>query len=755
MNYTKLIVNILQGWATQHPVLKGGFGWGSDYDVNRKTNQIYPRLFIETPFSGLMEPRQAGRPNPTSVFTLTFAVIEKQPNGSDLNYEDKHLLEEQDGDEMWPGTDDLEMFVNDEKLRLLDETEGITKELIRWLHNFHRQNVPGLPELKVVNQARFISFDTAYADVVLGYRVEVDLSLTAQWDTCDDPVGYEFLDFSSNGPISYGLSCATLETCPVIIDLRADVDQLRVDVDAIIEEPGTPGMSAYEVAVENGFEGTEVEWLASLVGPQGEQGIQGVKGDTGDQGIQGPKGDKGEPGQDGTAGKNGTNGTDGISPPGVYPVNQNPNDSSPEGAQAGSYAIFTGKFGEQVLLYGPYDPDSSPSWSGPVDLKGPQGEQGDTGATGPQGAAGADGVAGMAGSQIYTGSGIPATNDFSVGDFYIRTSNGAYYRKTGVATWTLQGNLTGPAGTNGTNGTNGVDASFDYGDGSDGDVVLSVASTTLTRSMFYNNLTINSGCILNTGGYKVYVKDTLTNNGFILRNGNNGGASVANNAGTSGAALVATDTGGSTLGTAGIAGVVGVGVQATASTSPIGMGGNSGGGGNGGNGTSGSGGVLGAATVSTYRPFRAVCNHLIYGITLVQGGAGGRGGASGAGDGTVAGGGGGGAGSGGGVLFIRAKTLVNSGAIQALGGNGGGGGTPTGGNCGAGGGGAGGGGGWVYIITQTYSGSGTVTAAGGTGGTNGAKTGTGTVGNTAGSAGQAGRWMIYTASNQTWTFGQS
>ena len=35
---------------------------------------------------------------------------------------------------------------------------------------------------------------------------------------------------------------------------------------------GTRGYSAYEIAVQNGFVGTEQEWLDSLVGPQGEQG---------------------------------------------------------------------------------------------------------------------------------------------------------------------------------------------------------------------------------------------------------------------------------------------------------------------------------------------------------------------------------------------------------------------------------------------------------------------------------------------------
>ena len=42
---------------------------------------------------------------------------------------------------------------------------------------------------------------------------------------------------------------------------------------------GPEGKSAYEVAVEEGYTGTEEEWLASLVGPQGPQGIQGETGE--------------------------------------------------------------------------------------------------------------------------------------------------------------------------------------------------------------------------------------------------------------------------------------------------------------------------------------------------------------------------------------------------------------------------------------------------------------------------------------------
>ena len=57
--------------------------------------------------------------------------------------------------------------------------------------------------------------------------------------------------------------------------------------------------SAYAIAKKHGFDGTEEEWLASLVGPkgdtgpQGPQGIQGEKGDTGDTGPQGVQGVQG------------------------------------------------------------------------------------------------------------------------------------------------------------------------------------------------------------------------------------------------------------------------------------------------------------------------------------------------------------------------------------------------------------------------------------------------------------------------------
>jgi hypothetical protein len=74
---------------------------------------------------------------------------------------------------------------------------------------------------------------------------------------------------------------------------------------------GEDGASAYEVAVVNGFSGTELQWLESLIGPQGEKGDtgeKGDKGDTGDQGLQGEKGDKGDTGDQGLQGEVGPQG---------------------------------------------------------------------------------------------------------------------------------------------------------------------------------------------------------------------------------------------------------------------------------------------------------------------------------------------------------------------------------------------------------------------------------------------------------------
>lgn len=65
---------------------------------------------------------------------------------------------------------------------------------------------------------------------------------------------------------------------------------------------GIQGLSAYQVAVQHGFEGTEDEWLISLKGEKGETGPKGEPGADGAPGIQGPKGDPGQKGEKGDPG---------------------------------------------------------------------------------------------------------------------------------------------------------------------------------------------------------------------------------------------------------------------------------------------------------------------------------------------------------------------------------------------------------------------------------------------------------------------
>ena len=80
---------------------------------------------------------------------------------------------------------------------------------------------------------------------------------------------------------------------------------LKLDKETTIPLIEGLGKSAYAIAVAHGFRGTEQEWLDSLKGLQGPQGEPGPKGDpftyadfTAEQlgALKGPKGDKGEDG---------------------------------------------------------------------------------------------------------------------------------------------------------------------------------------------------------------------------------------------------------------------------------------------------------------------------------------------------------------------------------------------------------------------------------------------------------------------------
>ena len=185
--------------------------------------------------------------------------------------------------------------------------------------------------------------------------------------------------------------------------------------------PGVRGASAYEVAVKNGFTGTEKEWLNSLIGSDGAMGPQGPKGDIGPMGLKGDKGDKGDPGIDGQPGLQGPRGEPG-----------------PKGADF-KYSDFTA---EQLAA-----------------LKGPQGLQGPIGPTGPQGPQGVKGD---------TGAGLTLMGEYNSfdelvtahptgegGDAYLIKGEIWYWAEENN-TWMNAGALQGPAGPQGVQGIQGV-----------------------------------------------------------------------------------------------------------------------------------------------------------------------------------------------------------------------------------------------------------------------------------------------------------
>ena len=177
-------------------------------------------------------------------------------------------------------------------------------------------------------------------------------------------------------------------------------------------------MSAYGLAVRQGFKGTLDEWLASLQGMPGKDGAQGPPGKaftyddftpeqlaelTGPEGPQGPRGPQGPQGVQGPKGDAGT----GLNILGTY--------TSVEALQS---AVTTPMQGDmynvgETAPYNVYmwDTTNGGEWlnqgqlqgakgeQGPQGIQGPIGPQGEQGVQGPQGPPGPQGVPGEKGDR--------------------------------------------------------------------------------------------------------------------------------------------------------------------------------------------------------------------------------------------------------------------------------------------------------------------------------------------------------------------
>lgn len=85
-----------------------------------------------------------------------------------------------------------------------------------------------------------------------------------------------------------------------------------------ISEKGKDGKSAFEIAVEHGFVGTEAEWLKNLKGVDGKDGVNGKDGCDGRNGVDGLPGKDGKNGADGLPGRDGIDGINGSDGKSAY-----------------------------------------------------------------------------------------------------------------------------------------------------------------------------------------------------------------------------------------------------------------------------------------------------------------------------------------------------------------------------------------------------------------------------------------------------
>lgn len=217
---------------------------------------------------------------------------------------------------------------------------------------------------------------------------------------------------------------------------------------------GIQGLSAYQVAVQHGFEGTEDEWLISLKGEKGETGPKGDKGDTGERGLQGDRGEQGEQGIQGIQGPQGEpgpQGPKGDTGSGLNIKGELDSESQlPQEGVSGDAWLISGNLYVYVGENG--NVESNPKWSnvgsiqGPAGPTGPKGEQGEPGPKGEPGADGAPGIQGPKGDPGEKGEKGDPGSDASVtkqnveavltGDITSHNHDSRYISKSNTSTYT-------------------------------------------------------------------------------------------------------------------------------------------------------------------------------------------------------------------------------------------------------------------------------------------------------------------------------
>lgn len=225
--------------------------------------------------------------------------------------------------------------------------------------------------------------------------------------------------------------------------------------------------------------------------------LKGPQGDPGPAGINGMDGSNGAPGADGATGATGAAGATWLS-----------GSAAPTGGQGsvndfyirtsnGAYYKKTGAstWTQQGSLAGPTGATGATGSNGATGATGAVGSNGAAGATG---ATGATGAAGTNGATWLSGSSAPTGGQGSMNDFFLNSSNGTYYKKTGASTWTSQGSLKGATGATGATGSNGATGAT--GPAGSGGTTYVTTTISVSNNSTQNNLNIGSATYIRLSG---------------------------------------------------------------------------------------------------------------------------------------------------------------------------------------------------------------------------------------------------------------
>lgn len=136
---------------------------------------------------------------------------------------------------------------------------------------------------------------------------------------------------------------------------KASTDAANAATNAVkqAKEAGTfDGQSAYELAVQLGYTGSEAAWIASLKGAKGDKGNTGAQGPRGATGATGPQGPQGPTGATGARGATGATGP------------QGPAGASAVAASGSNWVRFSD--GTQICWYSINSDGSDYTWPFPV-----------------------------------------------------------------------------------------------------------------------------------------------------------------------------------------------------------------------------------------------------------------------------------------------------------------------------------------------------------------------------------------------------